>query len=1027
MYQRTKAMLLLLLVLLSLSGWSQTGTPTSYTILLSLPDQSIISNVSPTGVPTFTLSAINSTFSSYNVTGFKKAYPNSRFGYMRDIYTMRSNSANLGPTVKSSWPQYFTHYEIKKETKLLGEYRPSDYTAGIWDTGYLYYINAPVAWGISKGDPGTLIGVTDGYFNLSNPDLVGKFTQASNNYPPSDPKGSESWNHGSLVAGLAAGRTDNGNTGYASIGFNCRLVLDQDRGSESMLRMVKNQGCQVVNGSWGGPEPLGTTADEFISNNLSQQQNWQEIYENGGFSVAAAGNGGDTALAALAHEYFLPASFDHVFSVTSCGWMNPHGGSDPFNVQGVHEITIGDTDEVFNHNDRVDLMAPGIQIGGLDCDTIPSTINFNWSHGWGTSFAAPLVAGTAGLMHSVNPCLSPYQLEYLLKFTANAMVLGYSENQPYSGLLGAGVLDAGNALTFANPVPGNPEGNCNNTGTQTMKIEGYEINTVCAPGFASNGAIPKLKPVIKNGTPPYTARWIELPGNETTLSDLHAVEPEVTASTGDRLLHYRLTIYDSSPIAQKVADKIIKVQLTTYPAYDLAVRDAYEDPMDEPSMALAIDSVQWNIWKSPDIWVRHAADGGTEHQDPEYSTTDSNYIYVRIRNVGCIPFNHSNAGAGVRLYWTKASTGERWTTDWTGGTFVPGSTSPSVVAGGQIGQPLLVPDSLQPGTSTILRAGWMPARPDEFAGDPYPTPLTEVDACILARVIESRPMGPWGGWVEMPLNETTGSNVKRNVVRNNNIATKNLLIVNLEADRPKRRQIWVGNAESAAHNFTLQFINDRAIHKHLAGDFSAIGFAKLYLGTLFDRWLAAGAKGSYTSINREEKTVTFDGTSTVELSGISFGANERLPVVVEFKQHSGIELDGELTFGMHIRQFLENDKGEIDPDVYGNVSFEVNTGRKTTAEQRRVQSPIEKAATSTVLTVYPNPANDELNMRSSRATGNAVLTLTDITGRNLYTENINLSAGVPHHIPVSGLTPGVYIVHLRNASGYDERTKFIKE
>lgn len=38
-------------------------------------------------------------------------------------------------------------------------------------------------------------------------------------------------------------------------------------------------------------------------------------------------------------------------------------------------------------------------------------------------------------------------------------------------------------------------------------------------------------------------------------------------------------------------------------------------------------------YHGPDLWVRHAQDGGTTHQEPEYGQT--NYVYANVHNIGC--------------------------------------------------------------------------------------------------------------------------------------------------------------------------------------------------------------------------------------------------------------------------------------------------------------------------------------------------------------------------------------------------------
>jgi hypothetical protein len=39
-------------------------------------------------------------------------------------------------------------------------------------------------------------------------------------------------------------------------------------------------------------------------------------------------------------------------------------------------------------------------------------------------------------------------------------------------------------------------------------------------------------------------------------------------------------------------------------------------------------------YHGPDLWVRHAQDGGATHQEPEYGQT--NYVYANVHNIGCV-------------------------------------------------------------------------------------------------------------------------------------------------------------------------------------------------------------------------------------------------------------------------------------------------------------------------------------------------------------------------------------------------------
>lgn len=61
-------------------------------------------------------------------------------------------------------------------------------------------------------------------------------------------------------------------------------------------------------------------------------------------------------------------------------------------------------------------------------------------------------------------------------------------------------------------------------------------------------------------------------------------------------------------------------------------RDYAEDNGTEPS---EYTSYIW--YEGPDLWVRHAQDGQTTHQNPEFGQT--NYVYARVHNINCNTLN----------------------------------------------------------------------------------------------------------------------------------------------------------------------------------------------------------------------------------------------------------------------------------------------------------------------------------------------------------------------------------------------------
>jgi len=173
-------------------------------------------------------------------------------------------------------------------------------------------------------------------------------------------------------------------------------------------------GARVVNMSWSSGCYFNAYAQSVID----------EAYANGTILVASAGNGGTCGGAS---NLVYPASYDHVIAVSSVGPLDNH------------ERFYGDANSTHQHNITVDICAPGYDVA---LSTAPGV----YVTGNGTSFASPYVSGTIALMLSVNPCLTPDQVEYLLKRTAvniDAM------NPSYVGLLGAGRLDASAAVRAA--------------------------------------------------------------------------------------------------------------------------------------------------------------------------------------------------------------------------------------------------------------------------------------------------------------------------------------------------------------------------------------------------------------------------------------------------------------------------------------------------------------------------------------------------------------------------------------------------
>lgn len=348
-----------------------------------------------------TNSSVQTLIEEFNVVNVEQAVPASSKESLIKVYEVTCNcDADAFSKAITNRSKELTNPELAPEYQLLDT--PDDYTTSFQVDYALDLINAEGAWEYSIGDESTIIGISDANYFETHEELEGKIDYL-------DPQnGSGNYYHGTAVAITAAGHTNNG-VGKSAIGYNCKLNLSAN--DYNKVLQMSHDGIRVINLSWAS----GCTPNTYVQSIID------EVYENGTILVAAAGNG--STCGGPTNPVF-PAACDHVISVTSIGENDNH------------ERVNGDPNSSHQHHSTVDICAPGYDIA-------LSMAPGNYQHGSGTSFAAPLVSGTIGLMLSLKSCLTYEEIVEILRLSSDDI---YTLNPSYVGLLGSGRLNAERAL-----------------------------------------------------------------------------------------------------------------------------------------------------------------------------------------------------------------------------------------------------------------------------------------------------------------------------------------------------------------------------------------------------------------------------------------------------------------------------------------------------------------------------------------------------------------------------------------------------
>ncbi len=337
------------------------------------------------------------------------------------------------PDLRARWETLMTIKSLRKDPRVRfaePNYRVSA-MATPDDAAYplqWHYplIGLPDAWDTTTGDPGVVVAVVDTGILANHPDLAGQLVDGYDfvrdpdsardgdgiDPDPQDPGdsqggGSESF-HGTHVSGTVAARGNN-QLGVAGVAYNSRIMPIRALGAGGGGTSYDVD--QAVRFAAGLPNDSGTLPQQpadIINLSLGGapfSQATQNLYDQvraaGILVVAAAGNQAGSSPG-------YPASYEGVIAVSAV---------DAQRRLAAYSST-GSTIDVAapGGNNSVDLNGDGYPDGILSTGGTISGNGVNYGYPFlnGTSMAAPHVAGVLALMKSVNPNLTPTDIDALL-------------------------------------------------------------------------------------------------------------------------------------------------------------------------------------------------------------------------------------------------------------------------------------------------------------------------------------------------------------------------------------------------------------------------------------------------------------------------------------------------------------------------------------------------------------------------------------------------------------------------------------
>lgn len=274
-------------------------------------------------------------------------------------------------------------------------------------------IKAPEAFDISMGSSSISVAVIDEGCDLSHEDISYKLPGYDAVYRTDNPSPLPADGHGTSCAGIVAAKANNARGG-AGVAPNCKILpvriaygagrdwVTSDAIIADGIRKAVERGADVLSNSWGGGSPSSAITNAF---------QYARTNGRGGKGCPIAIATGNADVRGVSYPANLSPSIPGLLAV---------GASNQWDQRKSRTSLDGENWWGSQYGPEVDVVAPGVQIFTTDITGTAGYTSGNYVPNFnGTSSATPHVGGLMGLILSVDPDLRSWEVEDIIKLTAD--------------------------------------------------------------------------------------------------------------------------------------------------------------------------------------------------------------------------------------------------------------------------------------------------------------------------------------------------------------------------------------------------------------------------------------------------------------------------------------------------------------------------------------------------------------------------------------------------------------------------------